>query len=167
VLPGPYSASVAALSLRMSKTSGASVCMRYAVSIELIAASNCGSWTGSRFSSMRFSDSSRSSSRRCSLNVNFSLLMYAISFFGSKSFPTSAAGACFSTLSAMNVPWCTAGRNALFHSGGPTVVGTSGQRTTKPGRLVLSVPNPYVSHEPSEGRPTCVWPVFIMSIDGS
>ena len=32
--------------------------------------------------------------------------------------------------SEMNVPWCTAGRNALFHSGGPTVVGMSGHSTT-------------------------------------
>src|SRR5579862_7142563 len=46
VLPGPYRFSVASLSLRMSKTSGASVCIRYAVSIELIAASSCGSCGG-------------------------------------------------------------------------------------------------------------------------
>src|SRR5438477_598474 len=47
VLPGPYSFSVAALSLRMSKTSGASVCIRYAVSIDWIAASSFGSLTAS------------------------------------------------------------------------------------------------------------------------
>ena len=74
--------------------------------------------------------------------MNLSLWMYEISFFGSKSLPTSALSVCFSTLSAMKVPWCTAGRNALFHSGGPTVVGTSGQSTTKPGRFLLSVPSP-------------------------
>src|SRR3954471_21482996 len=93
--------------------------------------------------------------------------MYEMSFFGSKSFPTIDPSGCFSALSAMKVPWWTAGRNALFHNGGPTVVGTSGQRMTYPGRFLLSVPRPYVSHEPSEGRPTCVWPVFIISIDGS
>ena len=32
--------------------------------------------------------------------------------------------------SAMNVPWCTAGRNALFQSGGPTVDGILGHSTT-------------------------------------
>ena len=42
----------------------------------------------------------------------------------------SRLSVCFSTLSEMYVPWWTAGRNALFHSGGPTVVGTSGQSTT-------------------------------------
>ena len=30
----------------------------------------------------------------------------------------------------------------LFQSGGPTVVGTSGHSTTKPGRFLLSVPSP-------------------------
>ena len=62
------------------------------------------------------------------------------SFFGSKSLPTIWSGR--STLSEINVPWCMAGRNALFHKGGPTVVGTSGQSTTKPGRLLLPVPRP-------------------------
>jgi hypothetical protein len=55
--------------------------------------------------------------------------MNEISFFGSKSLPIDLVGLLLD-LSEMNVPWCTAGRNALFHSGGPTVVGTSGQRTT-------------------------------------
>src|SRR5262245_57757629 len=91
--------------------------------------------------------------------------MYETSFVGSKSLPTSWSG--FSVLLEMYVPWCTAGRKALFQSGGPTVVGMSGHRTTKPGRFLFSVPSPYVSHDPIEGRPTCVWPVFIMSIDGS
>src|SRR5215813_11162331 len=60
-----------------------------------------------------------------------------------------------------------AGRKELFNSGGPTVVGTSGQRTTKPGRFLFSTPSPYVSHEPSDGRPAWLKPVFIISIDGS
>jgi hypothetical protein len=60
-----------------------------------------------------------------------------------------------------------AGRKALFQSGGPTVVGTSGQRTTKPGRFSFSVPKPHVSHEPSDGRPTWLKPVFIISMAGS
>jgi hypothetical protein len=97
--------------------------------------------------------------------VNLSLLTNDTSDFGSKSFSTTTS--FFSTLFLMNVPWCTAGRNWLFHSGGPTVVGISGQRTTKPGRFVLSVPRPYVSHAPIDGRPTWVWPVFIISSDGS
>jgi hypothetical protein len=54
--------------------------------------------------------------------------MKLTSFFGSNSLPIISLR--FSTLLGMNVPWCTAGRNALFHSGGPTVVGTSGQSTT-------------------------------------
>src|SRR5215813_9369319 len=60
-----------------------------------------------------------------------------------------------------------AGRKELFHSGGPTVVGTSGQRTTKPGRFLFSTPSPKVSHEPSDGRPAWLKPVFIISIEGS
>ena len=54
--------------------------------------------------------------------------MYETSFFGSKSLPMISF--LFSTLLEMNVPWFTAGRKALFHSGGPTVVGVCGQRTT-------------------------------------
>src|SRR6266436_920403 len=60
-----------------------------------------------------------------------------------------------------------AGRNALFHSGGPTVVGTSGHSTTYPGRFSFAVPSPYVIHDPSDGRPTWLNPVFIISIAGS
>src|SRR5215467_3680116 len=60
-----------------------------------------------------------------------------------------------------------AGRNALLHNGGPTVVGTSGHSTTKPGRFLFSVPSPYVSHDPRDGLPAWLNPVFIISIDGS
>jgi hypothetical protein len=66
--------------------------------------------------------------------------MYETSFFGSNSLPMISF--LFSTLLEMNVPWCIAGRNELPHSGGPTVVGVSGQRTTKPGRFLFSVPRP-------------------------
>src|SRR6185436_15608619 len=41
-----------------------------------------------------------------------------------------------------------------------TVAGLS-CRTTKAGRFAFSVPRPYVTHEPSEGRPARVDPVFI------
>src|SRR6266851_10249401 len=85
--------------------------------------------------------------------------MSAISFLGSNFLSF--------TLSEMYVPWCTAGKNAEFQSGGPTVVGTSGQSTTNPGRFLFSVPSPYVSHEPSDGRPTWLCPVFIISMEGS
>src|SRR5882724_11504104 len=60
-----------------------------------------------------------------------------------------------------------AGRKALFHSGGPTVVGTSGHSTTYAGRFLFSVPSPYVSHDPMDGRPTWLCPVFIINMDGS
>ena len=44
-----------------------------------------------------------------------------------------------------------------------------GERGEDPTEAHASAPYPFpaVSHEPSDGRPTCVWPVFIISIDGS
>ena len=36
----------------------------------------------------------------------------------------------------------------------------------KPGRFRFSVPNPYVTQEPIEGRPNRVVPVFIIITDG-
>ena len=39
--------------------------------------------------------------------------------------------------------------------------------TTKLGRSSVSEPRPSLSQEPSDGRPTWLWPVFIMSMEGS
>ena len=47
VLPGPYMSSTALLSLLTSNTSGASVCMRKAVSMVLMEASSCESFSPS------------------------------------------------------------------------------------------------------------------------
>src|ERR1700757_3899918 len=85
--------------------------------------------------------------------------MFGISFCGSNSF------ACVSSVTY--VPWYIGGKNAEFHSGGPTVVGTSGHNTTKLGRFLFCVPSPYVIHDPIDGRPATFAPVFIMIIAGS
>ncbi len=58
------------------------------------------------------------------------------------------------------------GRKLLLHSCGPTT-GLPGQKTTKPGRFWFSVPRPYCSHEPIDGRVGCVSPLVIIRSDGS
>ena len=39
-------------------------------------------------------------------------------------------------------------------------------RTMNPGRFWFSVPSPYTTHDPIEGRPARTLPVFIINTDG-
>src|SRR4051794_34619240 len=67
------------------------------------------------------------------------------------------------------VPWYTPGRNAApqlaaWPLGSPRPLGSL--ITTNPGRLRLSLPRPYVTHDPAHGKPIRGRPVFIMNSAG-
>src|SRR5688572_20465171 len=48
---------------------------------------------------------------------------------------------------------------------GPPIGSRSSSRITKPGRVAFGVPRPYCTHEPSDGRPARMEPVFIWQTD--
>ena len=67
-----------------------------------------------------------------------------------------------------STPWYAVGRKPepqqLFPPSGAFSPETS---TTKPGRSRFSLPSPYVSHAPIDGRPTIWWPVFMKICAGA
>src|ERR1043166_3405554 len=66
------------------------------------------------------------------------------------------------------VPWNKGGIQPLDQLRTPSTGCPPGSvSTTYAGRLWLSDPRPYVTHEPSAGRPGCDLPVFMNQIDGS
>src|SRR5437016_5156208 len=59
------------------------------------------------------------------------------------------------------VPWYVAGRKPLDQFLIPPTGSRSSSITTKEGRSRFADPRPYCTHEPSEGRPARMEPVFI------
>src|SRR5205085_10847347 len=59
------------------------------------------------------------------------------------------------------VPWKLAGKNPEVHCFGPPKGSFPSVITTYAGRFSLAAPSPYVVHEPSDGRPAKMSPVFI------
>src|SRR5687767_9590499 len=79
---------------------------------------------------------------------------------------------CTSLSTAMSdvntvVAWYCAGRKLFDHSAGPTTILFDGRSTTYPGRFSFSLPSPYTSHDPSDGRIGCKFPVCIWISAGS
>src|SRR5439155_14571411 len=76
-----------------------------------------------------------------------------------------------SPLERNSTPWNRLGKNPLCHC--REAIGCCcperpvERSTTKPGKLSLSLPSPYHSHEPIAGRPEMVVPVFINVWAGS